>query len=519
MVFSSSVFLLVFLPVVLALYYLTKKRSFRNGILFVASLFFYAWGEPVYVALMLISVFGNWFLAVLLDSRRNSKVKRNSNAHAKLILILAIILNLSVIGYFKYQAFFIENLNNLFNTNFATVDLALPIGISFYTLQALSYIIDVYKQKVRAQKNPIYLGMYIACFPQLVAGPIVRYSLIEEQILNRRESLKAFTSGSRLFCVGLAKKVLLANTVAILATNMLGLGGAEIGAIGAWAGLLAFTFQIYFDFSGYSDMAIGLGKMFGFSYQRNFNYPYISKSATEFWRRWHISLSTFFRDYIYIPLGGSRVSTKRWVLNIALVWSLTGLWHGAAWNFVLWGIYFGVLLVLEKIFISNLISSLPKIIQHAYGILVFMFGWLLFWIQDLNDLVDYLAAMFGAFGFTGSSTVWELQAWSFIPVFIICIIASTPIIPWLNSTFCSWVQSLKRPDFSKTGLVNVKSLSSEAQCEFIMHLEDTKISSRAKKGVFLGVSAVADFALLAMLLLSIAQIIAGSFNPFIYFRF
>ena len=301
--------------------------------------------------------------------------------------------NLGLLFFFKYAGFLAQNINAAFGTSIPDPQLPLPIGISFYTLQAVSYIVDVYRQEVPAQRNILYLGMYIAMFPQLVAGPIVRYSTIQEQILHRKETLSGFCSGLRLFCVGLAKKVLLANTVAILATAIIAQSGAELGAIGVWGGLLAFTFQIFFDFAGYSDMAIGLGKMFGFQYLRNFNYPYLSKSGTEFWRRWHISLSSFFRDYVYIPLGGNRVSVPRWMLNILVVWLLTGLWHGAAWNFVLWGLFYGVLLIVEKQFLLRYVTRLPHALQHVYGILIFMFGWLLFWVEDMGQMRSYLAAI------------------------------------------------------------------------------------------------------------------------------
>ena len=323
MVFSSSTFLLFFLPISVVLYFLMPGRAAKNVWLFAVSLVFYAWGEPVYIWLMLVSVLVNWLFGIALG--------QGSQGRKRLLLVLNLLVNLALLGFFKYEGFVAENVNALLGSQVVPdLELSLPIGISFYTLQAVSYIIDVYRGEVAPQRNVVYLGMYIACFPQLVAGPIVRYSTIQDQVENRRENVADFCAGLRLFIVGLAKKVLLANVVAILADKMLGLGGPAIGAVGAWAGLLAYTFQIYFDFAGYSDMAIGLGKMFGFKYLRNFNYPYLSKSASEFWRRWHISLSSFFRDYIYIPLGGSRVKTPRWVFNIAVVWAITGLWHGAA---------------------------------------------------------------------------------------------------------------------------------------------------------------------------------------------
>ena len=363
MVFSSSVFLLLFLPAVLVAYFVIPNRAYRNIILLLASLLFYAWGEPVYMVLMIVSIVVNWLFAILVESREAKGA----------FLFADLAANLAILGFFKYQGFVAQNINVLFGTAIPDLDLPLPIGISFYTLQAISYVVDVYRGEVPAQRNPLYLGMYIAMFPQLVAGPIVRYSTIRDQILNRKENLADFCAGVRLFIVGLAKKVLLANAVAILAAEMLEGGGSQIGAAGAWAGLIAYTFQIYFDFSGYSDMAIGLGKMFGFQYLRNFNYPYISKSITEFWRRWHISLSSFFRDYVYIPLGGNRVGKPRWIFNLSVVWVLTGVWHGAAWNYVLWGVFYLVVLLLEKFVWGSALAKLPSILQHLYTIIVFMF--------------------------------------------------------------------------------------------------------------------------------------------------
>ena len=419
MIFSSSTFLLAFLPLTLLCYFLVPGRAAKNVLLLLASLIFYAWGEPVYLFLMILSILVNWLFGLAISCA--------PSARRGLLLALDVIVNLGILGFFKYEGFLAANINALAGWEvIPDISLPLPIGISFYTLQALSYVVDVYRKEVSAQRNPLYLGMYIAMFPQLVAGPIVRYSTIQDQILHRRENLRDFTAGARLFCVGLAKKVLLANTVAILATNMLAEGGPSIGAVGAWAGLIGYTFQIFFDFSGYSDMAIGLGKMFGFKYLRNFNYPYISKSVTEFWRRWHISLSSFFRDYVYIPLGGNRVPTPRWVFNLAVVWILTGFWHGAAWNYIFWGVYYLAFLLAEKILIGKYLERLPSIIRWAYTALVFMGGWLLFWIEDLSVMKQYLLALFGAFGATGSSTAWELGVWSFLPMLLTCAVASTP---------------------------------------------------------------------------------------------
>lgn len=511
MVFSSSTFLLAFLPITLALYFLMPTRPLKNILLLVVSLLFYAWGEPVYVLLMIASILANWLFAILIDRATPPRGRK------RFLLVLSLVVNLAILGFFKYESFLAANVNALFGMQVTPdLQLPLPIGISFFTLQAVSYVIDVYRNEVPAQRNPLYLGMYISMFPQLIAGPIVRYQTIQDQVLNRKENLKDFSAGLRLFIVGLAKKVLLANTVAILATKMLGMGGTEIGAVGAWAGLIAYTFQIFFDFAGYSDMAIGLGKMFGFKYLRNFNYPYISKNATEFWRRWHISLSTFFRDYIYIPLGGNRVSKPRWVFNICVVWALTGFWHGAAWNFIGWGVFYGAILLLEKLVYGAALKKAPRIFQHLYCILVFMFGWLIFWIEDANVFTNYLAAMFGAFGATGTSTFWELTAWEYWPVFLICALASTPVIPWIRARFTAWAEGREfdKEAFWQSGIPGPKRLESDGLCEF-----DVDATTHSKSAAHQMLGIVVDLALLAMLVASILSVVSGSFNPFIYFRF
>ena len=511
MVFSSSTFLLFFLPISVVLYFLMPGRAAKNVWLFAVSLVFYAWGEPVYIWLMLVSVLVNWLFGIALG--------RGSQGRKRLLLVLNLLVNLALLGFFKYEGFVAENVNALLGSQVVPdLELSLPIGISFYTLQAVSYIIDVYRGEVAPQRNVVYLGMYIACFPQLVAGPIVRYSTIQDQVENRRENVADFCAGLRLFIVGLAKKVLLANVVAILADKMLGLGGPAIGAVGAWAGLLAYTFQIYFDFAGYSDMAIGLGKMFGFKYLRNFNYPYLSKSASEFWRRWHISLSSFFRDYIYIPLGGSRVKTPRWVFNIAVVWAITGLWHGAAWNFVLWGVYWGALLVCEKLLWGRLVERMPGFVRHVYGIVLFMLGWLIFWITDMEQMKLYFKAMLGWYGAAGTSTFWELTCWEYVPVFLACALASTPVVPWVRSLLVRWahVAPAREGRFCEVDLPAPKNLSTEALCVF----EPASMrGDAARLRVLLCVAVLCDVALLALLVVSVVAVCSGSYNPFIYFRF
>lgn len=510
MVFSSSTFLLAFLPITLALYYIMPTRPLKNVLLLAVSLLFYAWGEPVYVLLMIASILANWLFAILID-------RPIAHTRKRFLLVINLFINLAILGFFKYESFLATNINNLLGFQaIPDLQLPLPIGISFFTLQAVSYVIDVYRKEVPAQKNPLYLGMYISMFPQLIAGPIVRYQTIQDQVLNRQENLKDFSAGLRLFIVGLAKKVLLANTVAILATKMLEMGGDNIGAVGAWAGLAAYTFQIFFDFSGYSDMAIGLGKMFGFKYLRNFNYPYISKNATEFWRRWHISLSTFFRDYVYIPLGGNRVSKLRWIFNICVVWALTGFWHGAAWNYIGWGVYYGAILLLEKLVFGNALKRCPGFIQHIYCILIFMLGWLIFWIEDANVFSNYFAALFGAFGATGSSTFWELTVWEYWPVFAACILASTPIVPWLRAHIVSALQktSFDKTSFWKHDLPGAKTLETDKLCEF-----EIGLLSRSRAMIYQAISIIIDIILLFILIWSILSVISGSFNPFIYFRF
>ncbi len=512
MVFSSSTFLLLFLPVFLAVYFALPWRAAKNIWLLCASLVFYAWGEPVYILLMLCSIALNWALAL--------GVERVAGARARTALfVVCIAVNLAILCFFKYEGFLAQNVNAVAGTALVPdLDLPLPVGISFFTLQALSYVADVYRREVPVQANPLLLGMYIAMFPQLIAGPIVRYSTIADQIAYRKESLAKFSQGMRIFIVGLAKKVLLANTMAILADKMLELGGPQMGAVGAWAGLIAYAFQIYFDFAGYSDMAIGLGKMLGFDYLRNFNYPYTARSAQGFWRRWHISLSTFFRDYVYIPLGGSRVKTGRWVMNMAVVWTLTGVWHGAAWNFVLWGVYWGVLLVAERLFLGRLVEKLPGVLQHVYGIVCILFGWLVFWVEDLGGLGGWLAALCGAWGATGSSTLWELTAWEYLPVFAACAVASMPVVPYVRARLAAWCEgrTCTVKEFMERDLPNPKLLSTDALCAFD---PDALAGPAGRKRVLRTVALLADLALVALLVGSVAAVVSGSFNPFIYFRF
>ena len=514
MVFSSSTFLFAFMPLFFAAYFIVPGRVAKNVWLLLASLVFYAWGEPIYVLLMIVSIFANWLFG-LIAQPRDAGARADAKAKRTGVMVLAAAFNIAVIGFFKYEGFVAENINALLGSAVVPdLELPLPIGISFYTLQALSYVIDVYRGDVAPQRNPLYLGMYIACFPQLIAGPIVRYSTIQAQVVGRKETLDRFASGMRLFIIGLAKKVLLANTVAILAEQMLSLGGAEIGAIGAWAGLIAYTFQIFFDFSGYSDMAIGLGRMMGFDYLRNFNYPYIAKSITEFWRRWHISLSTFFRDYVYIPLGGSRCSTARNIVNIAIVWAITGLWHGAAWNYIGWGVYYGALLILEKFVWGKALAKAPAIVGHLYTIAIFVFGWSFFWITDADALVQFWKAMVGGFGATGASTFWELTAWEYWPVFVVCALASTPIVPFVKERLTAWIEGRAPVSILKDGIANPRMMETGTLATF-----NAVPATPAKAAVYRILSILVDVALIILLLASCASVVSGSFNPFIYFQF
>lgn len=394
MVFSSTVFLLAFLPLTLTAYFLIPQKytEVRNVILLTASLIFYAWGEPKYILLMLCSILCSWLLALEIRRRQIGNDQRG----ARVVLILSVLLHLAALGFFKYTDFLLQTVNSLFHSRFLLPGIALPIGISFYTFQTLSYIIDVYRKEIPAQKNLIAFAMYVSLFPQLIAGPIVRYRDVEDRLCERPQSSAQIAEGIRRFIAGFAKKILLANQVCIIWEEISQAG--TVSAAAAWLGAVAFTFQIYFDFSGYSDMAIGLGKIFGFDYMENFRYPYISKSITEFWRRWHISLGTWFREYVYIPLGGNRKGTARQLLNIALVWALTGLWHGAAWNFVLWGIFFAVLLIAEKLFLLRFLEKLPAALRHVYALFFIICGWVIFALPDLSSVSQYLAMMAGKSG-------------------------------------------------------------------------------------------------------------------------
>lgn len=466
MVFSSTIFLCVYLPLVLLGYYICPKKG-RNLFLLIVSLVFYAWGEPKYVFLMIFSILVNYIFGRLMDKHRENKKR------LKLMLVLSVVIDIGLLSVFKYTDFIITNVNAIFGANFDLLNIALPIGISFYTFQAMSYTIDVYRDDVRVQKNLIDFGMYITMFPQLIAGPIVRYADVQDQLADRSVTTADFSEGIMRFVVGLGKKVLLANQMGAVWSDIYALGG-DVSALMAWTGAIAYTFQIYFDFSGYSDMAIGLGRMFGFKFPENFRYPYQSVSITDFWRRWHITLSTWFKEYLYIPLGGNRRGLARQALNLLIVWSLTGFWHGAGWNFVMWGLYYFVILFIEKLFLLKALDKLPKFFRHVYALLLIIIGWVIFASDDVSVLLPYLGSMFGANGAIGGMDVYTLLTKAVL--LIICCIASTELP--------------KKLFLSAAGAMNEKAAFT--------------------------LKSVLMIALLAM---SMILLIGDSYNPFLYFRF
>lgn len=426
MVFSSLVFMFAYLPITLLAYYLVPRQG-RNIFLFIVNLIFYGWGEPKLVLLMVFNIFFNYIGGWLVDKYRADAKKK------KLFLILTCVLDIGILAVFKYTGMITETLNMLPFLNIPELQISLPIGISFYTFQTMSYVIDVYRDDAPVSKNFINFGTYVALFPQLIAGPIVRYRDIAEQLVNRRETLEMFTKGVKLFMVGLAKKVIIANTMGTLTTNIFATTD-ENGVVGTWVGMIAYTFQIYFDFSGYSDMACGLGNMMGFEFLKNFNYPYIAKSITDFWRRWHISLSTWFKEYVYIPLGGNRKGVKRQILNLLIVWGLTGLWHGAAYNFVLWGLYYGLLLILEKFVLKKFLDRLPSFVQHIYTLFIVIIGWGLFYFTDVGQLGEFMVDLFNfGNGICGNQAFNLIM--SNLPMLIIAAVASTPLAAMLYNRF------------------------------------------------------------------------------------
>ncbi|MDE6931322.1 MAG: MBOAT family protein [Oscillospiraceae bacterium] len=417
MIFSSLPFLFFYLVAVLAVYKLSPLKL-RNLILLVMSLFFYGWGEPVYILIMLLSIVVDYVHGMLVERWREDDRK------ARRAVASSVFFNLAILVFFKYWDFLAGNLNALTGLQLPVLGLPLPIGISFYTFQTMSYTIDVYRQDAPVQKNPIAFGAYVTLFPQLIAGPIVRYKSVADQLEERREDLDKFVSGIRRFTVGAAKKVLLANAIGQLWDQSLASEG--LTAAGAWLGLAAYAFQIYFDFSGYSDMAIGLGRMFGFEFLENFNYPYISRSVVEFWKRWHISLTTWFREYVYFPLGGNRVPKWKWIRNILIVWTLTGIWHGAGWNFLLWGLYYGAWMLAERLFLGKWLEKLPGAVRHIYTMFVVLIGWALFAVEDMGRLGAYFSSLFGGGGWFSAVDGYRLR--TYLPTLVILAIGSTPLM-------------------------------------------------------------------------------------------
>lgn len=464
MLYSSFVFIFVFLPLVTFLYYIFKNRIVRNVILCVSSLIFYAWGEPSYIFLMLGTILLNYYFAILIDKYKNKK---------KIFMFLTVIFDLGLLCLFKYSNFFMSTVNSIFNIKVPLLNISLPIGISFYTFQVLSYVIDVYRGDVKVQRNLLNLATYVSLFPQLVAGPIVRYQTIADELENRRESLDLFVSGMKRFMVGFAKKVLIANNMALIVDTMYS-DIYQLGTLSLWFAAIMYTFQIYFDFSGYSDMSLGLGKMFGFNFLENFNYPYTACSITDFWRRWHISLGSWFRDYVYIPLGGNKVSKFKWCRNLLIVWSLTGLWHGASWNFVIWGLYYGVILMAEKLFLLNLLKKVPKVIRYFYTMILVVIGWTIFRLENINDLLYALGHMLS---FTNLS-------------FIKYVLEHYDIMTSLPYVFFAIVGSF--PIYNN----------------FITKNKNNKL-----------ISIINDMFIYMVYIISILFLVSSTYNPFIYFRF
>lgn len=469
MLFSSVTFLYAFLPIVLVLYFAAPKKM-KNAVLLIASLFFYFFGERTYIAIMLISSVTDWMWSLLIEHYR-AKGKEHIT---KWFLAGSLAVNLGLLGFFKYSDFFIGNINALLGTEIPLMNTHLPLGISFYTFQTLSYTIDVYRKKARAKRNFVSFATFVCLFPQLIAGPIVRYTDVERELDDRRHTLEGVSLGIRRFAVGLAKKVLLANAMGEFCDNIMSSGMSSVAMY--WLYAIGFSLQIYLDFSAYSDMAIGLGRIFGFNFPENFNYPFVSKSITEFWRRWHMSLGTWFRDYIYFPLGGSRTTTFKWLRNIFIVWFVTGFWHGAAWNFILWGLYFGVLLVVEKLFLAKLLEKCPNIINHIYVLFTVLVSFVIF-SDYSSENIGFVGGLFGI-GTTGavdSVTLYYLR--SYLVILAVCIVAATPVPKRIFEKFSN---------------------------------------TNAGKSVL---NIVEPLSIAVLLLVSTAYLVDGAFNPFLYFRF
>lgn len=466
MIFSSLLFLYIYLPIVLAIYYVSP-RKIRNLMLLIMSLIFYGWGEPIYVGLMIMSIIIGFIGALQIDKYREDKEKSTC------IFVTVLLINLGTLFLFKYYGFLIDTINSIFNTSLKIKTLLLPIGISFYTFQIISYVVDVYRNKTGVQRNIINFGTYVAMFPQLIAGPIVQYSTIEEQLSARKESFKDFGEGVERFILGLGKKVIIANNVGMIWDSVKPLAPENMSVLTAWIGIIAFTFQIYFDFSGYSDMAIGLGKMFGFHFMENFNYPYISRSITEFWRRWHISLGSWFRDYVYIPLGGNRFGQRVQLRNIFVVWFVTGLWHGASWNFIIWGLYFGLIIFIEKIRLLKLLEKMPSFICNIYTMFLVVIGWVFFDTDTLKNSIVYIGNMFGVNNNIGYDNLSLYLINTNVVFLVIVIICSTPLFK-------------KFMDFLKNNVIG--------------------------KTVVIGIY-------ISIIIVSTSFLVGESYNPFLYFRF
>lgn len=466
MVFSSIVFLYIFLPIMLLIYFIVPNK-FKNAVMIVASLIFFAWGEIRYIFIMLLLAVMDYICGKKINKYGEDKKKK------RIYLFIDIGVNLLILFFFKYADFIITNINNITNLNIPLLNIPLPIGVSFNTFQSLSYIIDVYRGTVKCEKSFYNYLAYTMLFPQIIAGPIVRYETVDEELENKKISIDNFTDGMKRFIVGLGKKVLIANNIGTL-WHIIEIGDyMQLTFSLAWFGILAFALQIYFDFSGYSDMAIGLAKIFGMKFDENFNFPYISKSITEFWRRWHITLSSWFRDYIYIPLGGNRKGLIKQIRNILIVWFLTGAWHGASWNFILWGLYFGVILILEKLLILKILEKAGKVISHIYSIILILIGWVIFAFEDLRQIGMYLQAMFNVNNFINNETLYYLRNYGLIT--IIGIICSTLIVKKVNDKL-------------------------------------SKSTNRVHK-------IIESMIYMTILILCTANLVSDSFNPFLYFRF
>lgn len=486
MVFSSLIFLFAFLPITLILYYIFPYKKWRNLVLFFMSMIFYAWGEPIYILVMLLSILEAYICGFLIAKYRDIKKHK-----AKVYMILSISLNLLSLLFFKYCNFFIENLRLIpvFDDLPLIKNLVLPIGISFYTFQIMSYTIDLYWGRTDLQRNFIAFGTYVTLFPQLIAGPIVRYRDVDDQLIDRKEAVDLFASGVRRFVAGLGKKIILGDAAAAIYEYCRSSAKFNSTTLAAWMVMVFFTIHIYFDFSGYSDMAIGLGKMFGFRFLENFNYPYISSNITEFWRRWHMSLGTWFKEYIYIPLGGNRKGKLKQYRNIAIVWLLTGFWHGASWNFCLWGVYFGIILMCEKTFLLKILSKLPKFLNHIYSLLLIGIGWIIFSFTDVSEGISQFAALFGigVDAFTTPEITYQFIV--SLPFLVLACVSATPL-----------------PKYIYTNLMGISE-----------NAETGKLLLATKKAKIF--SLVMVLAIIIMFLICVAYMVDSAFSPFLYFNF